>query len=75
MGDLIKLEDYKFPWREVFASDGPASTLQIYVNDHTGEAEIVQMNDDDMSIRTCVDAEDAAQIAVVLTAIKKAKAK
>jgi len=67
MGNLIKLDDYKYPWKEAFALDGPNSTLQVYVNERTGEAEIVQMNDDGEAIRTPLSTEDFYQLSEVTT--------
>ena len=60
MGTVIQLRDYlNDGWKEVFATDGPNSSLQVYVNKRTGEAEIVQMNDDNECIRTPLNPEDA----------------
>jgi len=55
MGTVINLRDYKDDWKEVFTTDGPNTTLQVYVNTRTGEAEIVQMNDEGEAIRTTLD--------------------
>ena len=68
MGTLIRLDDYKYPWKEVFSLDGAASTLQVYVNEQTGEAEVVQMNDDGEAIRTEVPAADVDTLVMVLKA-------
>ena len=60
MGKLIKLEDHIYPWKEAFAVDGEASALQLYVNEYTGEAEIVQSNDDGEVMRTVLTPANAA---------------
>lgn len=74
MADIIQLNSFRFPWRETLTVDGESSTLQVYVNQRTGEVEIVQMNDEGESIRTTLDPDDAALLsaAVVLKA-KKSK--
>lgn len=73
MGELIKLSDYVNPWKEVLTIDGECSTLQIYVNQLTGEAEVVQMNDDGETIRTLLNKVDALLLAGTL-AYKERKA-
>jgi hypothetical protein len=70
MGDVIQLDEFKFPWKEVFTLDGMASTLQIYANERTGEIEVVQMNDDNEVIRTPISAGDTYQLVDVLTRVK-----
>ena len=62
MGDVIQLDDYRYPWREVSAVDGTASTLRVYHNASTGELDVVQMNDDDESVRTIVPANEAREL-------------
>lgn len=59
MGDLIRLKDYRYPWREVITVDGNASTLQVYKNTQSGEVDVVQMNDDGETIRTVLTPADA----------------
>lgn len=71
MGEVIKFESFKFPWREVLTLDSESSTLQVYVNDQTGEAEIVQMNDDDDAIRTQLTRVDAALLVAALSPKEK----
>jgi hypothetical protein len=66
MGKVINLRDYRDEWKEIFATDGQASTLQVYVNFQTGEAEVVQMNDDGEAIRTTLVARDLNHLVEVL---------
>ncbi len=72
MGELIKLDDFRYPWKEVMTLDSESSTLQVYVNESTGEAEIVQMNDDGEAIRTQLTAVDAQLLAAALASKLKA---
>lgn len=70
MSNVIQLNEYRFggdSWEEVFATDGPNSTLQVYVNKSTGEVDIVQMNDDNEAIRISLDPVARAELARVLT--------
>lgn len=67
MGDVIKLDSFKQPWREVLALDSESSSLQVYVNDRTGDVEIVQMNDDGKAIRTQLSRADVALLYTALT--------
>jgi hypothetical protein len=60
MDNVIKLAEYRFPWREAFKADGADSTVQVYTNDRTGELEIVQMNDEGETIRTTLDPLDSS---------------
>ena len=69
MGELINLENYRYPWREVFSCDGPASCVQVYVNDLTGEAEVVQSNDDGEVIRTPLQPLDVTMMVAVLSKV------
>lgn len=52
MGEVIRFSDYHYKWKQVFALDAEGSTLHVYVNEGTGEVEVVQMNDDNETIRT-----------------------
>lgn len=70
VGDVIRLEDYKYPWHEVLSVDGPSSTLHVYVDDRTGDVEIVQMNDDGESIRTVLCSVDVDGL---ITALVRAR--
>jgi len=72
MGDLIRLSDHLNPWREVLTLDGIASTLQIYVNNVTGEIDIVQMNDECEAIRTVISAKDAQALVKAIVPAKRA---
>ena len=71
MGEVINLEDYKYPWKEVLTLDSDASTLQVYFNEYTNQAEIVQMNDDGDTIRNVLNQEDAVLLSAAL--VQKAK--
>lgn len=75
MGEVINLRDYQNPWKEVLTIDGEASTLQVYVNSQTGEAEVFQMNDDGEAIRTQLDATDATLLGAALALKKDRRAK
>ena len=67
MGTLTNLCDYKKDeWREVFATDGTNSTLQVFANTKTGEAEIVQMDDEGDAIRTTLTTRDFWHLVEVL---------
>lgn len=59
MGKLIRLADHIYNWRQVYAHDGEQTTLQVYVNEGTGELEIVQMNDEGEAVRTCLSTVDS----------------
>ncbi len=63
MGDLIRLADHIYPWKQVYAIDSANSTLQIYMNEGTGELEVVQMNDEGEAIRTCLSTCDSITLA------------
>lgn len=65
--NVIKISDYQHPWKEVFTVDCQSSTLQVYVNERTGECEIVQMNDDGDAIRTQLSTADAYIFSEILT--------
>jgi len=68
MGKVIQLRDYTAPeWKEVFSADSESSTLQAFVNTKTGEAEIVQMNNDNEAIRTYLSARELFNLVEVLT--------
>jgi hypothetical protein len=71
MGKVIKLSDYVMNWRQIFATDSDNSTLQIYVNERTGEFEIVQMNDDGEVIRTCLSTVESVGLSQTMTAAHK----
>lgn len=58
MGELIVLDMYRQPWRMVLKVDTPESTVQVYVNDSTGEVELVQHNDEGEAIRTVISRSD-----------------
>lgn len=67
--NVIQLADYRFggdDWKEVYSTDGQNSTLQVFVNKKTGEAEVVQMNDDNEAIRTYLSARDLYNLVDVL---------
>lgn len=77
MGTVTNLREWRDreDWREVFSTDSPNSTLQIYVNNRTGEAEIVQQNDDNETIRTPLSFEDTVGLlSSVSLAIEKGRA-
>jgi len=69
--NVVWLRDYRNEWKEVFTTDGPDSTLQVYVNRRTGEAEIVQQNDDNETIRTTIDIADAQLLIAALSTPKQ----
>lgn len=72
MGKVLRMEDFRYPWKEVLTIDCDCSTLQVYVNERTGETEIVQLNDDGEAIRTTMNASDACLLASVLSRRKQA---
>lgn len=55
MSNVINLTDYADKWKVVFSSEDEHTTLKIYRHTDTGELEIVQMNDQDKCIMTCLD--------------------
>lgn len=57
MGELIVLDDYRQQWREALKVHTDASTLSLFVNARTGEAEIVQTNDEGESISTSISSD------------------
>lgn len=59
MGKVIRLSDYMYRWKEIYSGDFKDSTLQIYMNDGTGEIEIVQSDDSGKVIRTSLTTVDA----------------
>lgn len=72
MGQVINLRDYREEWKEVFATEGPNSVLQVFVNKRTGEAEVYQMNDDGEAIRTPMDFQDTVLLlSAVSLAVEK----
>lgn len=72
--NLVYLADRRASdWRQIFATDSESSTLQVYVNDSTGEIEVFQMNDEGEAIRTSLDATDASMFRAAL-ALKRQKA-
>lgn len=62
MGDLLKLENFKYLWHEVATIDNDTSTLQVYVNKASGELEFVQQNDEGEAIRTVVSVGDSVEL-------------
>lgn len=54
------------PWVEIFSADGMCSTLQVYSNPSEREVEIVQLNDDDESIRTLLSTDEAHELLLAL---------
>ena len=66
MGDVIRLADHMYPWKELFKVDSESSTLQVYVNTGTGELEVVQMNDDGEAIRTCLSTVDSVALGAAI---------
>ena len=64
--NVVKLENY-FTWTEVFSHDGESSSFQVFVNDHNGNAEFVQMNDEGESVRICLSAKDVSMLVDALT--------
>lgn len=58
MGKLIVLDQYRQPWRQILKVDTADSTIQVHVNDSTGEVEFVQHNDEGEAIRTVISRSD-----------------
>jgi hypothetical protein len=67
MGKLIYLDDYRFSYREVLSVDHGSSSLQAFVNDATGEVEVVQANAEGEAITTVLTAADLARMLTALT--------
>lgn len=67
MGEVIRFSDHLYKWKQVFAIDAENATLQVYVNEGTGEVEVVQMNDDGKSIRTCLSTVDSVSLSESLS--------
>ena len=62
MGKLYRLDDYRFPYREVLSVDRGSSHLQAFVNDTNGDLEIVQSNAEGEAITTVLTAADLAHL-------------
>lgn len=69
MADIVNLSDFKrlqaakafsakYPWHEVYTIDDAHSALQIYVNEQSGDVEIVQADDDGKIVRTTLFAKE-----------------
>lgn len=71
MGTLIRLDDYRYPWREALTIKSAQTTLQVYVNDETGEVELAQMNDEGEAIRTALDPIEASLLLATLQTLKR----
>jgi len=56
------MNDYKDTWKLLFEHSGEFSTLQIYVDERSGEMELVQMNDEGEAIRTCLSSLDSSDL-------------
>jgi len=67
MGKLIYLDDYRSPYREVLSVDNVSSSLQAFVNDATGEVEVVQANAEGEAITTVLTAGDLARMLSAIT--------
>ena len=67
MGKLYHLDDYRFPYREVLSVDRGSSSLQAFVNDRTGEVEVVQANAEGEAITTVLTADDLARMLSALS--------
>lgn len=74
MGKLIHLDERRDSWKEVLTLDSRSSSLQVYVNQQTGETELVQSNDDGEALRAVLTQEDAALLSAAL-ALKAKKTK
>lgn len=75
MGDVRYLNDYSFPWREVFSREDFATDLQIYINDRTGDVEVVQVNAEGEALTTCLSADDVQNVLKALMAQSKKPSK
>jgi len=73
MGKLLKLEDYRYTWKQVFAHDGEYTTMQTYVDSATNAIEIVQFNDDGEAVRTYLSGTDAVNFALAVSSILRKK--
>ena len=67
MGELIRLSDRIYPWKEVFKVETELTTLQVYMNTGTGELEVVQMNDEGEAIRTCLSTVDSVSLSMAVS--------
>jgi len=64
--NLIRLCDYIYKWKQIFAVDSTSSTIQFHINEGTGELEICQMNDEGEAIRTCLSTVDSVCLSEAL---------
>ena len=72
MGTVVRLDDFRrSPWREALSIKNESSTIQVYVNDETGEVELAQMNDEGEAIRTVLHPLEASLLHAVLTTLKR----
>ncbi len=67
MGKLYHLDDFRFPYREVLSVTRGSSSLQAYVNDRTGELEVVQSNAEGEAITTLLTADDLTRMLSALS--------
>lgn len=70
MGDVVRMSDFVYPWKEILTVDNECNTCHVYLNTGTGEIEIVQINDDGESIRTQFDTVETASL---VSAIEKGR--
>jgi hypothetical protein len=67
MGELINLNDFRCKWREVLSVNSDNSTLVVYVDEKSGNAEIVQINDEGDAILTALSAIDRDLLSAALS--------
>lgn len=68
--NVISLDDY-FTWSEIFSHDGENSGIQLFANDHTGEVEIVQVNNEGEACRICISTPDVDLLIEALLRVRK----
>jgi hypothetical protein len=73
LDNVINMHDFCNPWKEVLTIDNECSMLQVYLNERTGEVEIVQMNDNCEVIRTQLSSTDALLLSSAIS-MKRQKA-
>ncbi len=71
MGDLIRLDDHRHSWKEVFRHVGEHSSLHVYVDPISGEIEVFQLNSENEGVRTCLPATESTGLSEALSSVTR----
>lgn len=71
MNNVISMSDFKDRWERVLQREDPAqgTTLEVYLNRHTGESDFVMVSEDGKSMSTLLPAHIVAIVADLLKAL------